>query len=251
MKITAQQRQAAWSTLTSAASRARELATAAADRTATIRQSTAWSDTHKTDLIKQVEEDLAEQLQTLTDEAAQARDTLTTAARELSQPHGDSTAQLLAETQRGRAWDRVRPQLDAGRPLEQILDAAVRDHDAATLAALRTEMPAWMEARQQRPSGLASLEIGPVDTTGLLRRLDVATVRALGNDQGIGTAARLRLHADTMYPVAEASIAAARTGNPRGTLQTALAVKVAQQAADRVRADLGEAPATSDSGNAA
>lgn len=248
MAITLQQRQNAWAVLASTASRARDLADSTAAEITKIRESNVWADRHKAEQIQHHQEGLAGQLQDLTVEATQARDLLVTAARELDQPAGDSTAQLLAETRRGRAWDRIRPQLDVGRPLGEILDAAERDQDAAALAALRTELPSWVEARAPRPGGLASLGSQPTDVSGLLRRLDIAAARSLGDDKGIGTAARLRLHAETMYPLAEAHIAIARDGR---TLQTTLAAKMAQQGADAVQAELNGATMPNSSGDAA
>lgn len=234
---TIRDRQTAWSTLTHTGDEALTTGRTAAEKIASVRQDQNLSDRYRDELITQQQRQLTEQLAGHRATVDNARQTLLDAAAELSRPAGDPTTQLLAETRQQRAWARIRPQLDAGRTLSDILAEVVAARDDAAVLALATEAPAWVQTNHPRAGGLAQLgDTGP-DLDGLRQALDVATVRVLGDDKGPGTAASLRLHVTAQYPLAVAKLDQAVTG--RGDLRTAYAVKFAQQAADTIAAQLG------------
>lgn len=231
------ERQAAWSTLTHTGDEAVTAARTAADRIAGIRQDPNLSDRYRDELIGQQRAQLAEQLAAHRATVNDARRTLLAAAAELSRPTGDTTAQLLAETRQQRAWARIRPQLDAGRGLRDILAEAVTARDDAAVLALAVEAPAWVQANHPRASGLDRLGDGGPDLEGLRQALDVATARVLGDDKGPGTAASLRLHVTAQHPLAVAKLDQAATGGR--DLGAAIAVKQAEQTAHAIAAQLG------------
>ncbi len=245
MPITIAQRQAAWSTLTSLGEEAIAAERAAAERIAAHRQDPNLSDRYRDELIGQQRQRHTEQIDAHRAALEDARRTLLDAAAELAQPSGDATAQLLAETRQQRAWDRIRPQLDAGRGLSDILAEVVDAKDAAAVLALAVEAPAWVQANHPRASGIERLGDGGPDLTGLRRSLDVATARVLGDDKGPGTAAKLRLHVAAQYPVAAAQLDQAAAGGR--DLGSVIAVKQAQQQAATIAARLN---GTADTGSA-
>ena len=61
-------------------------------------------------------------------------------------PSGDATERLLVEQQDTRAWQRAQRLLDAGTHPAELIARAGEAGDTATLRALRTELPAWLEA---------------------------------------------------------------------------------------------------------
>lgn len=241
------ERQSAWSALTSTASETDAVAKAAAARIAEIKADDTLSDSYKQTLIKQVQEKTAATVDAARQGITAARETLLASAGELSNPGGDTTAQLLAETRQQRAWSRILPQLNAGRALPDILAEAVNAKDGAAVLALAAEAPAWAQANRPRSSGLNRLTQGELDLTNLRQSLDVATARVLGDDQGHGTAALLRLHVAAHHPVAVAQLDQAANGL---TLRSTFAVKLARQSADGIAAQLaGGDQAASDGGD--
>ncbi|MET7752593.1 hypothetical protein [Micromonospora sp. NPDC005367] len=232
---TIRDRQTAWSILTSAADDATAARTKTDQQIEKISTSDMYAPDYKTKMIKQQRDGLEQATKALLDQAANARDTLLEAARELDAPAGDATAQLLAETRAQRAWSRIKPQLDAGTHWSTLLDQAVAARDGGTLAAMRDELAAYLQA-----SGGADAS---VDREQLRRALDVATFKALGDDNGPGTAARLRLHVDARYPLAETTISQASGGR---NLNGAVAVAYARQEAEAIEAQLGGQAAGSD-----
>ncbi|MEV4708875.1 hypothetical protein [Actinoplanes sp. NPDC049316] len=236
MTITLQQRQKAWTVLTEAPDQARAAAKTTTTKIEEIRANENWSDKHKAEQIAKLQEDLDRQLATIRKDADDARDVLAAAAEELAQPQGDTNTQLLHETRTGRAWARVRPQLEAGRSHREILKEAADRRDHATLTALAAELPAYLEAARTRPGGLAGRATQPLDMAGVRREIDIATARGLGDDKGFGTAARLRLHAASAHPVVHTVVDHVRGGG--GNLTTAFRVKYAQQEAEATTAAL-------------
>lgn len=237
-----QQRQQAWSTLSNAGNQARELSRETAAKIDEVRANGNWTERYKDEQVAKLREGLEANLAEIRSGADAARDLLGQVAAELDQPAGDSAAQLLAETRQQRAWERARTQLDAGRSHHDLIKAAGAAGDAATLAALRSELPAYLEGKHPRPSGLDGRgESAAVDVAHLNRALDVATARGLGDDKGAGTAARLRLHASTQHAVAAAQVKLGTVG--RGNMAAALEATMAKRAAEQTQQELGEAPA--------
>ena len=238
MAITITQRQQAWSTLTNASQDARDLADKAKRTITALQEDDRYAPEYKAQQTREIRDRLHQDLADLTAETQAARDLLHTAAGELSQPQGDANPQLLHETRQGRAWDRIRPQLESGRPHTEIITEAVNRKDAAALAALSVELPSWMETRRDRPGGMAEMGAGPLDLGGLRQRLDLATAQVHGDDKGPGTAARLRLHADAQHELVTATVEHARGTSPG--LQTAIVVNMAQQNVESVEQQLAD-----------
>lgn len=235
MPKTTRERQAAWATLTEAAETAAAALAKAEQEIESIKASEVYAPDYKTKLIQQQRDSIEQTGRALMSQATDARETLLAAAAELDAPQGDTTAQLLAETREQRAWSRIKPQLDAGAHWSQILDDAAGNRDRHALAALAAELPAYLRAT-------ATGSDVELDSDTIRQQLDIATYRALGDDKGPGTAARLRLHAQTRYPVAELAIQQAVSGR---SLERSLALVYAQRQAADIDAKLGEAPQAS------
>lgn len=241
MPISITQRQRAWSTLTSGIDDALTAAKNIGAAIENLRDDSRYADDYKTGLIEQQKATLTETLAKSRQDIDAARETLLTGARELSTPQGDATAQLLAETRQQRAWERIKPQLDAGRNWRKVLDDAVATRDGAALVALRQEMPAYAQAQRKPERGMAALADTPLNLDDMHHVIDAAIYRVLGDDQGHGAAAALRLHVAARYPVAVAKLDQAgdvRPGTDR--LAKALTVNFAEKEAARIEALFSE-----------
>lgn len=225
-------RQTAWSALTQVAEDAATAMAKAEQRIEQIKASDMYAPDYKRQLIEQERAKLEQDTRELMGRSQTARDTLLEAAGELDSPQGDTTAQLLAETRQQRAWARIKPQLDAGVHWSTLLDQASAARDQHTLVALASELPAWLAATTAGSDA-------PVDTAQLRRALDIATFKALGDDKGPGTAARLRLHVETRFPIAELAIQQAVLGRD---MTRAMSLVYAQREAADVDAKLGLTP---------
>lgn len=104
-------------------------------------------------------------------------------------PPSDPASATLYETRKGRAWQRIRPMLDAGRDPTQIAEHLVSSGDRVGVAALREELPAYRELHRQSgetPASTASMtqsilrEIGDTERP-LLSREELATRDALAD----------------------------------------------------------------------
>lgn len=226
-------RQAAWSILLDATEEALAAQRKAEQEIEKIEASEMYADDYKRKLIDNQRSALESTARELLARATVARDTLLDAAQELDAPTGDTTEQLLAETRQQRAWARLKPQLDAGVHWSQALDRATAARDGHALVALAAELPSWLQAATAGTDA-------QLDVNQLRRALDVATFRALGDDQGPGTAARLRLHVATRFPIAQQVIEQAALGRD---LTRALSIEYAKRDAADTEAELGEPPA--------
>lgn len=231
MPSTIRERQTSWTTLTEAADDAHAAMIKAEQQIEQIKASDMYADDYKTKLIQQQRAGLEQTVNGLMSRAQSARDTLLDAARELDAPAGDTTAQLLAETRAQRAWSRIKPQLDAGVHWSTLLDQAVAARDGGTVLAMRDELPAYVQSTLGADA--------QVDAGQLGRALDIATFRALGDDKGPGTAARLRLHVETRWPITERVIEQAVFGRD---LRRAMSIEYAKREAADLEAKLGETP---------
>lgn len=232
MSITLKQRQDAWALLTDATrkDKARQLAEDMSARQKAILANSQWSEEYKRERLTAERDQARQQVEAWAAQVEGARQTLRTAAEELSQPSGDATAQLLAETRQQRAWERVRPLLDKGRPWFQVLTAAEESRDAATLLGLSAELPSYLDVA----GGKA------LDLPGVRQALDLAIGRGLGDDKGPGTAAQLRVFEAAAGHLAEVRLQGVRSaamGLPPG-LGEAITGAYAQDEYDRVRAEL-------------
>lgn len=142
----------------------------------------------------------------------------------------DATEQLLAETRRGRGWDRTRALLDAGRSAADVIGSA----DIDTLRALRVELPSYLAARSPKPEGLAGLDWTEADPAPVLRTIDRALVDRLPKDQG--AALRIRLDLDEAEPGLRETVGGLRrevngTADEGNGLRSAIAARLADQEA--------------------
>jgi hypothetical protein len=144
----------------------------------------------------------------------------------------DATEQLLTETRQGRAWDRARALLDAGRSITDVIGTA----DLDTLHALRAELPTYLAAQRTKPERMAGADWAEADPAPVLRSIDRALVDRLPKDQG--AALRIRLDLDQAEPGLREALGGLRravTGNadPSDGLRSAIAARLADQDAAR------------------
>ncbi|MFF0506830.1 hypothetical protein ACFYUH_24935 [Streptomyces fimicarius] len=181
---------------------------------------------------REVQQEALEALAALEEEAEAA----ITRVRSISQQQSPLSASdaLLAETRQARAWDRVRPMLEANRSVQDL----VRGADLDTLQALRAELPAFLSARVQKPQGLDALGWTEPDTDRALRLVDQAMVPLLPSGPASWKQAGLDLAA--MEPGLRLSLQGFREevttpGSGRG-LENAIAVRLADQEAGEAAA---------------
>ncbi|BBG04599.1 MULTISPECIES: hypothetical protein [Pseudonocardia] len=86
---------------------------------------------------------------------------------------------LLAELQESRAWSRVTAQLDGGRTLDEVLADAREAGDAATLRAIRAELPAHARAVLGTSDGVSAGVPDPRYLGETLGQVDDALVAVL------------------------------------------------------------------------
>ncbi|MFI5931278.1 hypothetical protein [Actinoplanes sp. NPDC051494] len=209
-----------------------------AEKIEALRADEKISDRYRDDQIQQLREDLTQRLDEIRAEADGDRDRLLAEAGKLDLPQGDAAAQLLAETRQGKAWNRVRAQLDAGRGHHEIFAEAVTRGDRDMILAMRAELPSFLESQQKRPGGIANRMIEPLELGQLRHALDLGLAKALGDDDGVGTAARLRLTATTQHAVAAGQVELGQKG--RGNLPAAFAATTALRTAERTMQELGD-----------
>ncbi|MEU7581955.1 hypothetical protein AB0B50_30705 [Streptomyces sp. NPDC041068] len=140
----------------------------------------------------------------------------------------EAAEQLLAEARQGRAWDRARALLEAGRSTADIISGA----DLDTLQALRAELPTYLAAQRTKPQGMAAADFTETDPTPVLRTIDRALVGKLPKHQG--AALRLRLDLDKTEPGLRETLAGLRrqvdgTADGSDALRSAIAARFADQ----------------------
>ncbi len=77
-----------------------------------------------------------------------AREAQASAERHISvalRPPTDTSERLLRESEEQRAWRRTRTLLESGTDVSEVITRAGEAGDVATLRALRTELPTWLE----------------------------------------------------------------------------------------------------------
>ena len=109
---------------------------------ATLASDADTSEAYKTYQAEQRQQAAAAKLQELLNTISQFASTIAGES-----PDTPASGDALADELRvGRAWGRAKTQLDAGLSWQSIMNTAVDQKDAATLQALREEMPAWLAA---------------------------------------------------------------------------------------------------------
>lgn len=187
----------------------------------------------------QLRQDAAAEIQRVRGDARQARATLESAiarrerrARE-EQPND---AALLAETREQRAWQRAVRALEGGRSPAGLIDEAEAEGDRDTLAALRAELPAYLEAEAAGEQGFESVlgkvyvdQASPTQKYwALTRRIDRALTPLLSEPLASAREGQQRLEA--AWPRVEAALSNAQaTAEGRGGgLQAALGRRLVQ-----------------------
>lgn len=206
MPISLTERQAAWTVLAESPHKAEEIRRAFPDRIAEFTANDQLSDSYRKELIDKARQDALDALDGIKRTAQAARETLEQAARELSEPSGDTSAQLLDETRQGRAWERIRPQLDKGRGPRDLIAEAEKARDRSALLALAAELPAYLETQRPHGVGLIGGVREPLDLAELRDTLDLAIGRTLGSDHGPGSAAQVRVFLSAVNPLVESQL---------------------------------------------
>jgi hypothetical protein len=115
---------------------------------------------------------------------------------ELPQFATDPNETLLVEHRLSRAWNRVKPQLDAGRHWSSILSDAVAQGDLDTLRAFRAELPGWAGGRETysgEPSTAAGIEVGSVEFRQQVQsQVDAAMARVATGTEADAAELRIR-----------------------------------------------------------
>ncbi|RCW38476.1 hypothetical protein DFQ14_12219 [Halopolyspora algeriensis] len=223
--------------------RAAQLRAQLAAKLDTIRSDERLSEQYKAQLIEQARAEYTDNAARLRSLLDSDRETMLTAAAELDRP-GDVNAQLLAETRQQRAWDRARPMLDNGRTWRSVLAEAEKAGDTDTVQALAAELPAYFEAGRSITGGMQGNADQALDQDNATRILRGAVARTLGNDNGPGTAARLRLQAEAHAPVVEAQLDRLdrEISGQRAGIGDAIATHYAEQNRDATLGELDTTP---------
>jgi len=86
---------------------------------------------------------------------------------EVLRPSTDTAQRLLEESQDQRAWQRARALLEAGTDVNELIARAGKTGDVATLRALRSEFPSWLETNAvaaapdlQKPNARTAAQVG-------------------------------------------------------------------------------------------
>lgn len=124
---------------------------------------------------------------------------------------GRRTDDVAAEMAEGRAWDRLRPLLDAGRSPLEVIGRAV---DAVDARALIRELPTYLDARRTPSPGLGRLGDSDPDRGALLAALDGRLAEVVGGAEG--RAIRTRVEARPALAAARARLDGVRAEYVRG-----------------------------------
>ncbi|WP_162602613.1 hypothetical protein [Streptomyces spongiicola] len=184
----------------------------------------------RADMARAAREQAAADLDRIEAQASQAASLVRTVANKATAPAGGTAEQLLAETRQGRAWDRARALLDAGRTAQDVIEGA----DLDTLSALRTELPSYLAARHTKPQGLAGAEFTEPDPARVVHTVERALADRLPAEQG--AALRARLNLDALEPGLRETLAGLRrevdgTGDAGNALRSAVAARLADRQA--------------------
>lgn len=136
-----------------------------------------------------------------------------------AQGAGDATSQLLSETRQQRGWERLRGQLDGGRPVTELIEETYKAGDFEALRALRAELPAFADARPD----VTRLSMIGGSLPELLASIDRGLAELLPDDRNQRSAAVLRLEIDEAAELAEQAVTHAEKAAEYYTIEPALA----------------------------
>jgi hypothetical protein len=155
-------------------------------------QDDRFSPEHKRELTVKAQEEAQGELDRLRAGVASSEKAIAAVLAQVTRQPADSNEALLREQQMGRAWERVKAQLDAGTDSSTVIgravsdgDRAVSDGDRAAVDVLGEELPAYLRANTKYEGNDAErLVEGAMATLReaekpMLSRLD-ATARDLG-----------------------------------------------------------------------
>lgn len=148
-------------------------------------QDDRFSPEHKRELTVKAHEEAQVELDKLRRRVAESEQAVRGSLGQVTRQPADSNEALLREQQMGRAWGRVKAQLDAGTDPSTVIGRAVSDGDRAAVDVLGEELPAYLRANTKYEGNDAErLVEGAMATLReaerpMLSRLD-ATARELG-----------------------------------------------------------------------
>ena len=148
-------------------------------------QDDRFSPEHKRELTVKAQEEAQGELDRLRAGVASSEKAIAAVLAQVTRQPADSNEALLREQQMGRAWERVKAQLDAGTDSSTVIGRAVSDGDRAAVDVLGEELPAYLRANTKYEGNDAErLVEGAMATLReaekpMLSRLD-ATARDLG-----------------------------------------------------------------------
>lgn len=176
---------------------------------------------------QQVRDRAAADLDRVERQLTRAEETITSAADGAGGRSADDTAAEMAE---GRAWDRLRPFLDAGRAPHAVIGRAV---DAAEVRALQRELLPYLDARslQARPAGMSGVGHTAPDRTRLQDAMDQRLAELVGAADG--RALRVRVESRSALTAARARLDGVRAQYVRGRQGAHLAAALASQGLER------------------
>jgi hypothetical protein len=161
----------------------------------TIEKDERYNDLHKTAEAKRAITAARGQLDDMEKQAGKARNTYTDWITQTAATPRSTNADLLDEQRKDTAWQRIKGVLDT-KPiaLADLVDKAIRDKDAASLTALRDELPSYIRATD-----------GPVQIGAdkELAKIERGLAQVLEGPRGLAERHRLKLN-DTWNDVERA-----------------------------------------------
>lgn len=244
MTMTYAQARRAFGDLQGIAQSALEAHRATMQRIEALKQDERYAPEYRQKLINEEQATADQVLATARADVDRTHAVLQSTAQQQDAPSADTSAALLRETRVQRAWERIRPLLDAGRTWSKVVEQSEAARDGHALLALREEFPAWAQAQQKRSPGMVALLDTDVNLDDAHNAIDGALYRVLGDDGGQGSAARTRLFIAADYPLAVAKLDQAGNLRPgESILSAAIGVRFAEREAERINAMAGDQPA--------
>lgn len=112
-----------------------------------------YSAEHKRELTVKAREEAQGELDKLRGSVAASQKAVRDSLGNVTRQPADTNEALLREQQMGRAWARMKAQLDAGTDPTTVINRAVSDGDRAGVHVLREELPAYLRASTRGGDG--------------------------------------------------------------------------------------------------